>query len=73
MMMSCLIPEKQPNQELNPINTEKEVLDNSYDSDEDNGGDVEPPMAANPIRRRQLSKDRDYDKNDNSVQVSSLE
>ena len=52
---------------------EKEVLDDSDDSDEDDGGDIEPPMMVNPIRRRQLSKDGDYDENDNSFQVSSLE
>jgi hypothetical protein len=52
---------------------EKEVLDISDEDDEDDGGDVEPLMAANLIKRRQLSKDGDYDRNDNSVWVSSLE
>jgi hypothetical protein len=73
MMESCLVPEKQSDQELNPINMEKEVLDISDEDDEDDGGDVEPLMAANLIKRRQLSKDGDYDRNDNSVWVSSLE
>lgn len=73
MMKSYLIPEKQSDQELNPINMEKEILDISDDSDSDDGEDIESLMTTNLIKRRQLSKDGDYDGNDNNVQIFSLE
>jgi hypothetical protein len=66
-MVLLSTPQEQPDQGLSPINAEKEVLDVSDEKD------IDLPIPANPIKRCQLSKDRDHDGNDNSVRVSFLE